>query len=375
MKRIKNSKGTVWYGMHFYPGVAEYSEPGKEPYRVYLNENTIRAMDPTFAGRPVFVQHVDEVDANIDSLRKDADGWVIESFFNQADGKHWVKFIVVSEKGERAIKNGMRLSNCYMPKKFNGAGQWNGVTYAREITGGEYEHLAIVPNPRYEESVILTPDQFKEYNESKIVELKRLANNDEGEPMAIKFFKRQKVENSIDLQDVSVVLPKSGREVTITQMVNELDEPKEVKFKVGDEMLTGAELVTRHEAVCNELANAKKDMEEKEDCQNEDDEDEDDMENEDDGDEDDDDKKENDDEEDEADKKKKEKLEKEEMKNKAKNKAKKKNDADELETRRKAKEKADRLRNAHTRDLNDSDARVDLDIDQVARGKSRYGSK
>lgn len=220
---IENSKGTIWYGMHFYPGVAEYAEPNKEPYRVFLNEDTIRKMDPTFAGRPVFIMHVDGVDSNIDVLKTEADGWVVESFYNQADGKHWCKFITVSDKADRAIRQqGMRLSNCYVPKTFASGGVWNGVSYAKEITGGEYEHLAIVPNPRYEESVILTPEQFKKYNEDKIVELKRLSNDRKDQGM-LKFFKREKVENTIDIEKMSVVLPKSGIEMTISEIVNELD--------------------------------------------------------------------------------------------------------------------------------------------------------
>src|ERR1019366_6532201 len=71
------AKGTVWYGMHFYPGVAEYRDsPKAEPYRVFLNENTIRNMGPSFAGCPVFVEHVDGVTADVDALRSDMDGLV-----------------------------------------------------------------------------------------------------------------------------------------------------------------------------------------------------------------------------------------------------------------------------------------------------------
>lgn len=225
---LKNAKGKIFYGMHFYPGVAEYQEPNKDSYRVFLNEDTIRSMDPTFAGRPVFVMHVDQVEKSLDVLRGEADGWVVESFYNQADGKHWVKFIAVSEKAETAIRNGMRLSNCYLPKSFAQGGLWNGVAYAKEITGGEYEHLAIVPNPRYEESVIMSPEEFKKYNEDKFVELKRLSNDNQGKDsgMKLNFFKKAKVDNSVDIETLSVVLPNSGREVTISQLVAMADKKK-----------------------------------------------------------------------------------------------------------------------------------------------------
>jgi hypothetical protein len=225
---IKNSKGKIFYGMHFYSGLAQYQESDDQaPYRVYLNEDTIRSMDPTFAGRPIFVEHVDEVDPDVNQLRKEADGWVIESFYNSADGKHWVKFIVVTDRAERAIRSGMRLSNAYIPKAFKDGGIWNGIPYQKEITDGEYEHLAIVKDPRYEESVIMTPDEFKQYNETKVLELKKLANSkskqDKGIKMKFSFFKRTKVENGID-PDLQVILPKSGRAVSVAKLINDAYE-------------------------------------------------------------------------------------------------------------------------------------------------------
>ncbi len=356
-----------------YPGVAEYAEAGKDPYRVFLNEDTIRAMDPTFAGRPVFVMHVDAVDDKVDDLRKDADGWVIESFFNSADGKHWVKMVVVSEKGERAIKNGMRLSNCYAPKgPFGQGGLWNGVQYAKEIKGGEYEHLAIVPNPRYEESVILSPEQFKKYNEDKIGELKRLANDKESQPMKLNLFKRTKVENSADMDGLEVMLEKSGKVVTIAVLAKEADErysnspmaahPEHLVDMGEGSKMTVNDLVAKHKAMCSELEDMKKKNVESpdeegdpshgdvgmstEDKMNGDDEDKDD-------------KKENDDDEaEEKDEKKKNEIEAARVK---------------AEEKAKAKAKADRLRNAQ-QNASDEVARVDLSEDRVARGKSRYGS-
>ncbi len=383
---IQNAKGTLFYGMHMYPGVAEYAEPGKNPYRVFLNEDTIRSMDPSFAGRPVYVQHVDEVTQKIDDLRGEVDGWVSESFYNAADGKHWVKFLVVSEKGLSAIKRGMRLSNCYLPKQSAAGGLWNGVTYAKEITGGEYEHLAIVPNPRYEESVILTPEEFKRYNEDKTVELKRLANAKKESPVKFKFFKREKIENSVDIAEMLVLLPKSNREVSIEKLVNEADELEALKgkprvcndkdtVKVGETEMTVGELVIKFNAMCDEVAKKNDDNEDDDPAmENEEDDDSDEV-------------MENEDDEDDEDKKKKklalavaaEKEAAAKKDNRKKNKAKKNSSdseesEDEIAARRKAKAAADRVRNAHTRDASEHTAKVFLPEDRVARGKTRYGS-
>lgn len=370
--KLQNSQGKIFYGMHFYPGVAEYQgDGGKEPYRVFLNEDTLRSMDPTFQGRPIFVEHVDEVEENIDELRKEADGWVIESFYNAADGKHWVKFIVTSQRGERAINSGMRLSNAYVPKSRGQGGLWNGVAYAFEITSGEFDHLAIVRNPRYEESVIMTPDEFKAHNEGKQLELKRLANSKdkkENESMKLNLFKRAKVENSADLESVCVVLPKSKKEMTIAEVCEAHDNlvvnmdgyannDHMVKLHDGSEMKV-SELVDKHKAMNDEVTamKAAKNAEESES----------DVET---------DKASVDSESDvknAEEEEKKAKAEKEES-------DKKKNEADDKAKAEKAKadkEKADKLRNANLKNAREESnvTAVEFSTDQVARGKSRYGS-
>lgn len=369
IKLLKNSKGKIYYGMHFYPGVAEYQEPGQDPYRVYLNEDTLRAMDPSFAGRPIFVEHVDEVNTDNDELRKEADGWVIESFFNSADGKHWVKFIAISELSESAIKNGYRLSNAYIPKSFGVGGLWNGVSYSKEVTDGEFDHLAIVNNPRYEESVILTPEEFKRYNEEKVVELKRLSNSKEkgDSKMKLNIFKRTKVENSTDLEGMCVVLPKSKKEMTIVDLVEEMDTIKNMHgyangdhlVKVGEEEMSVNDLVKKHMSAMEEMKKSAMEKEGELDMVEEpvEVEGDDKAKNDDDGEEE---SMDNMDDKDDAEKK----LEVE----------KKKNALDEKKAA--AKKRADALKNAHLKAIeNESEEEtVEFMADQVARGKSRYGS-
>lgn len=354
---IKNSQGKIWYGIHFYPGVAEYREEGKSPSRVFLNENTLRKMDSTFAGRPVFVSHVDGVEQNIDKLRNDADGWVIESFFNEADGKHWAKFITVSERAEKAIQNGMRLSNAYFQKSTTTGGLWNGVEYEREITDGEYEHLAIVPNPRYEESVIMSPEQFKKYNEDKKDELKRIANSkSEGDNMKFLFFKKQKVENSDGYENLSVLLPESKKEVSIQELVTNADKAEKEKDKprlvndkdlveVDGEKISVKDLKEKYE-------NAKK-------CNEDEDEEDEKKENEDDMDEDEDEAVENEDDDEDEDEKKDKKENK-----------KKKNTSDKKDPHPNAEKLKYADRDHDRKKVKNSIPR----LDGVERGKKLFGS-
>lgn len=251
---------SIYYGLHMVEGVAEYRDEGKDPYRIYVGEETIKNMDATFAGRPVYVRHVDGVD--LENLQTEADGYVIESFFNKLDGKHWAKFIVVSDKGREAVKKGWRLSNAYIPKSFTAGGECHGVPYAKEVTMAEYEHLAIVPNPRYEESIILTPEEYKKYNSEKELELSRVSNAKKENESMLNFFKKTKVENGGDLENTVVTLPKTKKEMTISALVNEMDDhykkdegkdPKapamangEHMVKVNDEDMSVNDLVAKH---------------------------------------------------------------------------------------------------------------------------------
>lgn len=377
--KIKNAKTLpkVYFGLHMVEGVAEYSEQGKDPYRIFIGEECLKNMDGSFQGRPLYVQHVDEVD--LDQIQNDADGYVVRSFFNQADGKHWSEFIVVSDAGHDAIQKGWQLSNSYFPKKLTNGGEWHGVEYSKEITEGEYDHLALVENPRYEESIILTPEEFKAYNEKKEAELKKLANSKEqrgDKKMAFKLFKRTKVENSTDIEGMSVMLPKSKKEVTIEKLINDADEMAEkgnagladpahkVKLHDGSYCNVG-ELVEKHKAMHDELEEmkAKKDDDGEEDKKKDDD-DEEEMPKE---------KKEDDAEDEHEEEKKKEDVSDKDAKEKAEDIV--EHEEEEMAAKKKnAKAKADRLKNAHTREQDEeSDVKVSFSIDQVARGKARYG--
>ena len=301
--------GKIYYGLHFYPGVAKYDNASGS-HLLYLNENTLRKMDKTFRGKPAFVEHVEKVEQDRNKLRNSADAWVIKSFYNEPDGKHWVEFITVTDDADNAIQAGYKLSNSYDAELNNTPGIWNGVHYDNEATDGIYEHLAITKNPRYNESIILTPEQFKEYNDKLKLELSKISNSKQPQEnnMAIKdlFFKRVPIENSIDYEKTLVCLPKSKKEYSLIQIVNAMDELEEkiknneasndMKVKLHDGTICKVlELVEKYKNSEEKIKKTKKEDEEDEDenVENEDDEEKekDKMKNEDDEDEDDKEKK------------------------------------------------------------------------------------
>lgn len=367
--KIKNAKqhAQVWYGLHMVEGVAEYPEhkgaDGK-PTRILVLENALKEMNPSFAGKPVYVRHVEQVD--LSTLQEDADGYVIESFFNQVDGKHWAKFIIVSDEGHKAIQQGWRLSNAYTIKDARGAGHWHAVDYSREVSKAVYDHLAIVPNPRYEESILLTPEQFKTYNSKKELELTALKNSREQKPSAEKnlkgdrsmwnFLKKTKVDNSDEIAGTTVTLS-NGQELTVGQLINEKEEAIKSKdedagekknkrangndmVEVGDkkENMTVNELIAKYNALC-----APKNAEDDE-------------------------------------KKKKEADEKKNAEDKAKKDEDEKKNAEEKAKKEADEKKANgmaeflKLQNAGPIRENEAEKVLDTSVEQLARGRERYGS-
>lgn len=379
--KIENAKTLpkIYYGLHMVEGVAEYKEPqvnNGQPYRIFVGENCIKNMDATFPGRPVYVHHVDDVD--LDKIHE-ADGYVVESFFNKSDGKHWAKFIITSDRGHEAVKSGWKLSNAYIPKKFSGGGLWHGVEYLKEVEEGEYEHLALVPNPRYEESIILTPEEFKTYNNEKESELQKFTNSlKEGAKSMFGFFKKTKVENSADLEVMSVILPVSKVEKTLTQIINEADE-MEMKAKeeepmanaehhvmVGEKKMKINELVKKYQEMM--AKNEEKDAHEKAETPAEEKKEHPAKANEE--------KEEKDEEKKEIhvdiDSHKEENMSDEEAKKKAMELA--KHEEDEMaEKKEKKQNHFEALKNAETTAMTKFD-KIELSEDRVARGKVRYGS-
>lgn len=211
--------GTVFYGLHMSEGLAHYKPPGEEEFTVLLKNETIKRMNPSFAGKPVVVKHIDDY-----TPISEADGVVAESFYNPADGKHWSKFIITTQAGLDAIERGWTLSNSLLVNKHSQGGEWHGLNFDRTVDQGTFHHLAIVPNPRYE-SMILTPEQFKQYNKEKQAELEMLSNAKENTSM-FKLFKNEAQDDkkNKELLGMSVVLPKTKRTVTIETLCNEADE-------------------------------------------------------------------------------------------------------------------------------------------------------
>lgn len=145
----------------------------------YVPEEALRNMDKSFSGKPVYVRHVDS-ENDSDERINDKVGDVVKSFYNEFDGWHWAE-ILVNDEGQSLFNKGWTVSNAHRPDRIGGGGVHNNQKYDHTVDSSEYEHLAITDSPRYEGALVLTPDEFKAYNEEKDKEIQSLKNSKENE--------------------------------------------------------------------------------------------------------------------------------------------------------------------------------------------------
>lgn len=166
-----------YYARHIKEGLVHYSENGVGKLYLVTNE-ALKKMNKSFEGKPVYIRHVEEVDLN--TMKEDSVGRVVKSFYNEFDSAWWLE-MVLDDEAIGAVEKGWAVSNAYLPTEYGAGGVYHDITYDKEVKDGVYEHLAIVDNPRYEEAVIMTPEEFKDYQEGRKAELEKLKNSKESE--------------------------------------------------------------------------------------------------------------------------------------------------------------------------------------------------
>jgi len=247
----------IFYCRHMEAGLAGY-----ESETILVGHDCIKKMMPSFQGKPVYVDHVEEVD--LENIQNEAHGYVVETFFLDLDGWVWSKFIVVDDLAFEAIAKGWAVSNAYVPTKSGRGGTHHNCRYDREIFDAEFTHLAIVPNPRYESSCVMSPDEFKKYCEDKREEQKQLVNSKSKKGLRMfSFYKNKREEVSEIDEDTMIEIKNDNGEVVDTvsfkNMVDAVqnkkneDDEKEQKcnmdqmVKVGDEEMSLKELANRYQ--------------------------------------------------------------------------------------------------------------------------------
>ena len=152
-------KGRKFVSKFIEPGVAHYEEFGD----VLITKETLDKFIHTMIGCPVIIKHQDITEENADKERV---GVISNVWFNDMDGWYYCDGIIWDKQAIDLVKNqGWNVSCTYDFESDKQAKTHNGKEIDMEFTDGEFLHLALVPNPRYERAnitVMNSQDKVKE---------------------------------------------------------------------------------------------------------------------------------------------------------------------------------------------------------------------
>lgn len=142
------------------PGIISYDDSNMGT--VFVSREALDRMGPTFKGAPViFVpEHHNDADKetafNFDDVGSNPPSGIVTSApYWGDDGWQYVDMIIWDEQAIKAIDKGFSVSCSYEVDEVAEGGEWHQIPYDEEVVNGHYNHMAIVPRPRYEGSRIL----------------------------------------------------------------------------------------------------------------------------------------------------------------------------------------------------------------------------
>lgn len=137
-------KGKYFRSRFIEPGVAHYNKFGD----ILITKETLNKFIDTMVGCPVIIDHKDVTDKNVNKLRV---GVVSKVWFNEYDGYFYCEGILTDPEAIDLVKNqGWNVSCAYSFVSDNTKRLHNGKEIDMEFTDGEFLHLALVQDPRYE---------------------------------------------------------------------------------------------------------------------------------------------------------------------------------------------------------------------------------
>lgn len=172
---LVEGKGRHFTSRFIEPGTVSYGEDG-------ILKVTVEALNKfvqSFVGCPVIIRHQKVTEDNADEIRC---GVVSEVNFNPNDGWFWCSGVIWDKEAIKKIEQGWSVSCCYDATDTTGnGGEWHNMHYDDELVDGRFLHLAIVPNPRYEDATILFNAKEDQKMLLKLFNSKKIQENDKEE--------------------------------------------------------------------------------------------------------------------------------------------------------------------------------------------------
>ncbi len=138
-------------GLAYYPAENE----DEEGQMVLVRKEAIDKMRGSFVGKPVVNEN--HKDVSPENFKEIADGVVTRVWHNAEDGWDYCDVVVWDEATKKNMRSGAYSVSCaYRPTDVDPAGgEHHNVKYSAEVLNGDYTHLAVVRNPRYEGARII----------------------------------------------------------------------------------------------------------------------------------------------------------------------------------------------------------------------------
>lgn len=231
----------TYYFKHMEKGIAHY--PAKD-ITVLINDDALIKMQNTLNNKPIYIEHKDAKEDRVENLERNMHGVVAESFYNKLDGWFWSKVVIFTDKANDLIRKGWLISNSYKATELTqNGGIYHNIPYDLEIKNGIYDHIALVESPRYEGVMILTPEEYKKYNQELEIKLQNSnPNSIKRSKNMFNLFKKAKVEatdkvSEIFVEDEGKLIPMNELE----QCFRNSEEKKEKKKEEEEKQICNAE--------------------------------------------------------------------------------------------------------------------------------------
>jgi hypothetical protein len=186
------------------PGLVHYEDLSDgQGSTILVQKPMLDKMLNSFIGKPVVNENHRPVH-NRDFNMGNADGIVSKAWYNADDGYYYCDMLVWDPETRKNMESGYSVSCAYVVKEWNNeGGTFSNIPYQREAVDGEYTHMAIVSNPRYEQAHI-----FNAIKGGCMSILKMI------------FKGKDEKEQSIDLDTKTSLELGNGKSATIEEMAN-----------------------------------------------------------------------------------------------------------------------------------------------------------
>lgn len=208
--------------LHITPGVVDYTD-GDQRETVLIKKPALDLMNRSFLGKPVFnfthkvVDIKNAFDFTSEEIEEHAVGVISDVGYDVESGYYFADMMIWDEETQSNISNGYGVSNAYIPEVETG-GVYNNVPYDEEVISGEYDHMAVVEDPRYgdvrifENSKGAKPMKFKLFG-------KKEKEKDVKKNMADPPPDDKKKDDEMSLNMESILVDEKGNEMQISELV------------------------------------------------------------------------------------------------------------------------------------------------------------